>query len=112
MLHAWETSNKNVTDAVLRELRDLTSLAFLNLSGCTLVTDVGVRELHELTTLITLGLHGCTHVTDVGIQHLSSLTKLTHLYLDPRHRIHDTRTTQAGRNALKAALPTLTIHFY
>jgi len=68
------------------------------------VTDVGVRELRGLTALTELYLEGCTHVTDVGILHLSSLTKLTNLYLG------GTSTTQAGRDALKAALPALKVY--
>ena len=58
-----------VTDAVLHELRDLTSLSTLWLAGCTLVTDVGVRELRDLTAITDLGLDGCTKVTNVGLQH-------------------------------------------
>jgi hypothetical protein len=93
----------NVTDAVLRELRGLTDLSTLYLYDCTLVTDVGVRELRDLTALRTLYLNHCTHVTDAGLQHLMSLTALSSLYL------WGTSTTRAGRNALKAALPALTI---
>ncbi len=93
----------NVTDAVLRELRGLTELSELWLYGCTLVTDVGVRELRDLTALRTLGLINCTQVTDAGLQHLMSLTALSVLFL------YGTSTTQAGRNALKAALPALNI---
>jgi hypothetical protein len=95
-----------VTDAVLRELRGLTELSSLWLYRCKLVTDVGVRELRDLTALRTLNLNGCTHVTDAGLQHLMSLTALSHLYL------YGTCTTQAGRNALKAALPALTIRHH
>ena len=91
----------NVTDAVLRELRDLTSLSTLSLVGCYLVTDVGVRELRGLTALKTLYLNYCTHVTDVGLRHCTSLTALSVLFLG------GTSTTRAGRNALKAALPAL-----
>jgi Leucine-rich repeat (LRR) protein len=94
----------NVTDAVLRELRGLTELSTLSLFDCTLVTDVGVRELRDLTALRTLDLSDSTHVTDAGLQHLMSLTALSELYLG------DTFTSQAGRNALKAALPALTIY--
>jgi len=94
----------NVTDAVLRELRGLTALTTLDLSYCTHVTDVGVRELRGLTALTTLYLNGCTQVTDVGLQHIKSLTALSGLHL------YGTSTTQAGRNALKAALPALTIY--
>jgi Leucine-rich repeat (LRR) protein len=93
----------NATDAVLRELRGLTELSTLDLNDCTLVTDVGVRELRDLTALRTLDLMGCTHVTYAGLQHLMSLTALSKLYL------YGTTTTQAGRNALRAALPALTI---
>jgi hypothetical protein len=96
----------NVTNAVLRELRGLTALSKLYLGGCTLVTNVGVRELRGLTALTTLWLGGCTHVTDVGLQHCNSLTALSRLDL------YNTSTTQAGRNALKAALPALTIYMY
>jgi hypothetical protein len=42
----------------------------------------------------------------VGLQHLSSLSALTELHLI------GTSTTQAGRNALTAALPALTIEFW
>jgi len=65
---------------------------------------VGVRELRGLTALTHLSLSGCTNMTDVGLQLLSSLTALNTLY------IYNTSTTYAGRNALKAALPALTIH--
>jgi hypothetical protein len=98
-------TNCNVTDAVLRELRDLTELSTLYLGNCTLVTDVGVRELRGLTALTWLSLVDCTHVTDVGLQHCKSLTALSNLFLI------GTSTTQAGQNALEAALPALTVHF-
>jgi hypothetical protein len=93
----------HATDAVLRELRGLIELTRLYLDRCSLVTDVGVRELRDLTALTTLGLSS-THVTDTGLQHLTSLTTLSELYL------YVTATTQAGRNALKAALPALNIY--
>jgi hypothetical protein len=95
----------NVTDAVLRELRGLTELSSLYLYGCTLVTDVGVRELRDLTALRTLRLDSCSHVTDAGLPHLTSLTALSELSL------YDTSTTQAGCNAIKAALPALNINY-
>ena len=99
LLSLWKC---NVTDAVLRELRDLPALSKLYLN-CTHVTDVGVRELRDLTTITHLGLGGCTHVTDAGLQHCTSLTALSELSL------YRTSTTQAGRNSLKAALPALTV---
>ena len=111
-----------VTGAVLRELRGLTALSKLNLYNCTNVTSVGLRELRGLTALTFLDLNvglgelrgpigltaleliGCTHVTDAGLQHLSCLTALTTLVLGGNS------TTRAGQDALKTALPALTIH--
>jgi hypothetical protein len=90
-----------VTDLVLWELRDRTALARLSLENCTNVTDVGVRELRGLTAITHLYLTGCLQVTDSGLRHLTSLTALVRL------RLFGTSTTQAGRVALKAALPAL-----
>ena len=83
----------------------LTTLTWLNLERSNNVTDAVLWELRGLTSLTTLYLVDCTEVTDVGLQHLSSLTALTKLSID------GTSTTQAGRNALKTALPALTIPF-
>jgi len=69
-----------VTDVGLRELRDLTALTQLGLTGCTRVTDVGVRKLRGLPALTHLSLSYCTNMTDVGLQHLSSFTALNTLY--------------------------------
>jgi hypothetical protein len=66
---------------------------------------VWVWELRALTALTRLCIDDCSRVTDVGLQHLSSLPALTDLFL------YNTSTTQAGRNALKAAMPALNIHF-
>ena len=93
----------HVTNAVLRELRGHTALTTLYLFGCSLVTDVGVRELRGLTELTTLSLSGCFFATDAGLQHLTSLSRLTSLV------VWGCSTTQAGREALKAALPALRI---
>ena len=67
------------------------------------MTDAVLWELRDLTALTVLILTSCHDVTDVGLQHLSSLTALTRLYLP------GTSTTKAGQDALKAALPALTI---
>jgi hypothetical protein len=96
----------SVTDVVLRELRGLTALSDLILYGCSLVTDRGLRELRGLPALNRLSLTDVPNVTDAGLKHLTSLTALTMLYLPY------TSTTQAGRAALKAALPALSIVFF
>jgi len=67
------------------------------------VTDAVLWELRGLTALTILNLNDCTQVTNVGLLHLSSLTALTKLDLG------GTSTTQAGWDALKTALPALTI---
>jgi internalin A len=55
-----------VTDAGLKELRELKSLTELDL-GFTAVTDVGLKELKELKSLQTLDLSR-TKVTDAGLK--------------------------------------------
>jgi hypothetical protein len=82
----------------------LTELNELHLHACSLVTDVGMLELRDLSALDTLWLSFFTHVTDVGLQHLTSLTVLTDI------DVNETSTTQAGRTALKAALPALVFY--
>ena len=67
------------------------------------LTDTHSLRRPHLTALRTLRLSGCTLVTNAGLQHLMSLTGLSVLFL------YGTSTTQAGRNALKAALPALNI---
>jgi hypothetical protein len=52
-----------VTHAGLKDLKDFTSLRYLNLS-CTKVTDAGLGQLKNLKSLRTLklqihGRHGC-----------------------------------------------------
>ena len=45
-----------VTDADLKQLKELKQLASLNLFGCREVTDAGVKELKELKQLTSLTL--------------------------------------------------------
>jgi hypothetical protein len=92
-----------VSDEGMRAVRSCASLTSLNLSWCHKVTNVGLRELRGLTALTELNLNGCHNVTDVGLQELTSLAALNTLHL-----IH-CRTSKAGRDALKAAIPGLTI---
>ena len=93
----------SLTAAGLRAVGGLTALTYLNLTSCSNVTDAVLWELRDLTALTTLYLNGCPDVTDAGLQHLTSLTALARLSL------HGTSTTKAGQNALKAAVPALTI---
>jgi len=96
---------ESLTDEGLCVVGGKTALTSLNLGGCTKVTDVGLRELRGLTALTALSLCFCSSVTDAGLQELLDLTALTTLDL------YSASTTQEGRNALKAALPALTIGY-
>jgi len=93
-----------VKDEGARAVGGLTTLTRLDLGGCCNVTDVGVRELRGLIRLDALSLTRVVSVTDVGLRELRGLTALKRLFV-----IHCS-TTKAGRDALKAALPALTIH--
>jgi Leucine-rich repeat (LRR) protein len=97
--------SSNVTDAGLFELRDLPALTELYLNECHNVTDAGLRGLRGFTALTELQL-GSPNITDVGIQELTTLTSLTDLWF------FTCSTTKAGRDALKATIPGLTIHGY
>jgi hypothetical protein len=91
-----------LTDAGLLELRGLSALTYINLTYNSEVTDVGLQELSSALT--ELHLNHCSNVTDVGLQELSSLTQLTTLW------VIGCSTSRAGRDALKAAIPGLTIY--
>ena len=84
----------------------LPSLTYLWLVGVTSLTADGLRAVGGLTALDTLELTGCSNVTDAVLWELRDLNALTHLFL------RRTSTTQAGRDALKAALPALTIDLW
>jgi CHAT domain-containing protein/tetratricopeptide (TPR) repeat protein len=82
-----------LTDAGLKELKELKSLERLGLNG-TQVTDAGLKELRELKSLQDLDLGG-TQVTDAGLTELKQLKSLQWLYL------LGTRVTDAGLKELK-----------
>jgi internalin A len=96
---------KSLTTEGLRAVGGMTTLTLLNL-GASNVTNVGLRELRGLTALSTLHLNSCPSVTDVGLQELTTLTALTKL------TVHACFTSKAGRDALKAAIPGLTIDLW
>jgi hypothetical protein len=92
-----------LSDEGMRAVSSCTSLTSLNFSYNNKVTNVGLRELRGLTALTELNLDFCPNVTDVGLQELTTLTALNTLHLV------GCSTTKAGRDALKAAIPGLTI---
>ena len=90
---------KSLTADGLRAVGGLTTLTELDLSMCSNVSDAVLRELRGLTKLTDLNLCGCSHVTDAGC-YTSPLTSLTEVNFSG---------TQAGKDALKATLPALTM---
>ena len=92
---------KSLTEDGLRAVGGLTTLIELYLPRCSNVTDAVLRALSGLPALTELNLNGCTDVTNVGLQHLTSLAALTKLWLS--YSI----STEAGRDALRDALPAL-----
>jgi hypothetical protein len=63
-------SRTQVTDAALKELKELKHLQTLDLGG-TVVTDAGLKELKELKSLQKLNLTD-TKVTDAGVKELKA----------------------------------------
>jgi hypothetical protein len=115
----------DVTNAALKEFKDLTCLRTLNLDD-TRVTDEGLQYLKDLPCLRTLYLAGtrvtnhglkelkncqslrkldlsATQVTDEGLQELQDLTDLAELDLS------FTKVTDTGVEELLCALPDLKI---
>ena len=90
-------SDKGVTDAGLKELKEFKNLEYLFLSG-TGVTDAGLKELKDFKSLHTLDLSS-TPVTDAGLRELKDCKELRTLYL------RETKVTEGGVKELKAALP-------
>src|SRR5262249_47302844 len=86
-------SGTAVTDAGLKELKELKSLRELDLGG-TAITDAGLKELKELKGLRELHLSG-TAVTDAGLKELKELNRLQWLDLG------NTKVTDAGLKELK-----------
>ena len=68
-----------MTNAGLQELRDLTALTFLNLSGCTKLTDAGLQHLTSLTALTTLILGG-TSTSQAGRNKLKAALPALAIY--------------------------------
>jgi F-box/leucine-rich repeat protein 14 len=93
----------NVPAEGLRAVSSLTKLSALDLSSCNLTAE-GFRAVSRLTTLTSLGLCICPNLTDEVLRGMSSLTALKFLNL---YRCDN--VTVAGKQALRTALPNLTI---
>jgi internalin A len=82
-----------VTDAGLKELKELKNLTALHVN--TNVTDTGRKELKEFKNLAHLSLYAATNVTDAGMKEIKNLKSLTALDLTA------TKITDAGMNEIK-----------
>jgi internalin A len=118
-----DLNNVPADDAGLTDLKRLTHLKILRLTGTkvtdltfvqtmaqleelnlndSIVSDAGLARLHALNRLRSLALVE-TNVTDAGLAQLKSLTGLQNLY------VGDTTITDAGAKELQQALPHLKI---
>lgn len=111
----------NSADAALAQLKDVTTLIELNLSGTkftdastadlkplvnlthlhlehTPIKDAGLENVKDMTHLKYLNLFD-TAITDTGLEHLTGLTNLSNLHL------WETKVTDAGVEKLQKALP-------
>jgi len=91
-------TNKQVTDAGLEHLKELTKLKVINLNGNPQLSDECLEYLKGLANLERLYIGG-TEVSDTGLEHLKGLTNLTYVLLK------GTNVTPAGVADLKKALP-------
>ncbi|MDB6056252.1 MAG: hypothetical protein JWO95_96 [Verrucomicrobiales bacterium] len=121
----WHEANlrgyTNAADATLAQLKDVTTLMQLNLSGVkfseasaanlkplvnlthlhlehTPITDGGLANVKDMAHLTYLNLFD-TSITDAGLEHLAGLTNLHNLHL------WETKVTDAGVAKLQKALP-------
>jgi hypothetical protein len=121
----WHEANlrgyTNAADNALVQLKDVTTLMELNLSGTkfseastanmkplvnlthlhlehTPITDAGLANVKDMTHLIYLNLFD-TSITDAGLENLTGLTNLQNLHL------WETKVTDAGVAKLQKALP-------
>lgn len=90
---SFRSQGTNVTDATLAELKNISTLAHLNLAG-TKITDQGLANVAKLTNLTVLHLEN-TGITDAGIEHLKGLPNLSYLNL------YGTAVTDKGLEQLK-----------
>ena len=93
------------TEALCNMSRQLLSLTELSLCWCDNVTTEVLRAVSGLASLTNVNLEGCNNVTDEGLRTLPSLAALTTLNL-----VGCPNVTAAGKQALRTALPNLTIH--
>ncbi len=100
-MHSLDLGATAVTDAGLAHLGHMSKLNQLHLSGSA-VTDAGMEHVSRLSNISSLRLNN-TSISDAGLVHLAKLPKLMDL------QVLNTKVTQKGIDALKRALPNVTV---
>ena len=99
------SSCHSVTSEGLRAVSSLTALTSLRMTYCKTVTDEVLRAVSTaLTALTSLDISGCKNLTNESLRTLSSFIALVELELGDCDKV-----TAAGKQALRTALPNLTI---
>ena len=88
----------DVGDEGLANLRDPTTLTYLDLAFCKNVTDDGLSYLAALKNLEELYVN-CTAITDDGTKHLTKMGSLKKLY------VGSTQISDEGAKVLRKSLP-------
>lgn len=80
-LRSLEICGGGLTDAGVKNIKDLTSLTLLNLSQNSHLTDKSLEVISGLTQLVSLNVSN-SRVTNMGLQHLKQLKNLKSLTLE------------------------------
>lgn len=86
---------RELTEAGLEQLKELTIGEYLSNLFFTNVTDAGLERLNKLANLEELNLYDSNMITDAGLEHLKGMTNLTRLWL------RNTKVTDTGLMHLK-----------
>nr|GMC71433.1 F-box/LRR-repeat protein 14-like [Ipomoea batatas] len=80
-LRSLEICGGGLTDAGVKNIKDLTALSLLNLSQNSHLTDRSLETISGLTSLVSLNVSN-SRITSSGLQHLKPLKKLKSLTLE------------------------------
>ena len=75
------TCQYGASDEALAQIKGLTNLRQLELSGCLSLTDAGLVYLKDMKNLQSLEMTGDRQINGSGLVHLKGLTKLKKVYL-------------------------------
>lgn len=72
---------QGISDAGLRHVRTMDSVARLSLMACPGISDAGIAELRGMKNLVQLDLRGCTGITDRGLDYIAGMPHLQEVQL-------------------------------